>query len=127
MQNWLRITLLALCTATGIGVALAVALNKPAPAPETTTATSRWVLAGSDKSNSTEAPPALAPDSVPVVASYRDPIAQQVGQLEDALQQVEESAQRRDRSMLRAIGAIQDLINEAPRAAALPAEAPSQP
>ena len=67
----------------------------------------------------------------PVVAPYRDPVAQQVGQLERRMQQIEESSQRRERSMLRAIGAIQDrsatLAPTARRRAAATPAASQQP
>src|SRR5262245_41054826 len=90
MQTWLGLTLLALCTAAGIAVALAVALHKPALPPVAGAAgpkvvSSRWVISGPDNSNSTDTIPPPAP--TPVIAPYRDTIAQQVGQLEDTLQQ----------------------------------------
>jgi type IV pilus assembly protein PilQ len=134
MHNWLRITLLALCTGVGIAVALAVALHQPAksvaaraesaahpasgPAPATATPTSTVTAA------------IVPAEPQPIVAPYRDTVARQVGQLEESIQQLEESSHRRDRSMLRAIAAIQDRIDEGPRRPAAddrPAEAEQQP
>src|SRR5438132_10679493 len=106
MHTWLRITLLAICTAMGIAVALAVALNKPSQRAEAVGSRSRLSPSRSGYSlpqstpDSTIArtstpPPAPPPEPVPVVASYRDPVARQVGQLEDSILQLEESSQRR--------------------------------
>jgi type IV pilus assembly protein PilQ len=131
MHTWLRISLLALCTAVGIAVALAVAVNKPAELPADSRPATVQVLANSIPSvspASVPAPPAppksAASEFVPVVAPYRESVARQVNQLEDTLQQIEESSQRRERSMLRAIAAIQDKIEEPPPKA--PVATPAQ-
>ena len=105
MHIWLRITLLSICTAVGIAAALAVALRepppkepvaaKPVPAPEPPPA------------EVNHQPPAA---ESPVVAPYRDPIARQVSQLEQSLEDIQDAADRRQRSMLRAIASIQERI-----------------
>jgi hypothetical protein len=120
--------LLSICAAMGIAVALAVALNKPIPPPK---------KRGSEVASPVTMHPAVvqalppsptpAHEPTPVVAPYRDAVARQVGQLEDSIQELEESSHRRERSMLRAIAAIQDRIDDPPpRAPAAPA-APAAP
>jgi type IV pilus assembly protein PilQ len=110
MQTWVRIALLGTCTAIGVAVALALALHKPA----------QQTIARAQKA--APAPPAVTTavqstpvEPAPVVAPYRDPVARQVGQLEESIQQLEESSHRRERSLLRAIAAIQNQIDETPR------------
>jgi type IV pilus assembly protein PilQ len=135
MHTGLRITLLAVCLATGIAVALAVGLNRPAsPAKRHDGAAkvkheTAMIVAEAPTEGPAAPGNALRPNNgnvpwSPVVAPYRDPVAQQVGQLEDTIQQIQESSQRRDRSMLRAIEAIQDWIDEprpkVPQVAELP-------
>src|SRR2546430_10611060 len=117
MQIWLRITLLAVCTAIGIAVALGVALNKPATAPKAP-ATKR-IVAATLVPTEPLLPAAPSPNifgppfaSAPVVAPYRDPVARQIGQFEETLQELEQSSHRRERSMLRAIAALQDRIDD---------------
>jgi type IV pilus assembly protein PilQ len=118
MQIWLRITLLAVCTAIGIAVALGVALNKPAGSPKSPTSkrtVATAAVAPVDVPMTTAtAPNVSAPPfaSAPVVAPYRDPVARHMGQLEETLQELEESSHRRERSMLRALAAIQDRIDD---------------
>src|SRR6476620_5632638 len=79
MQTWIRVTLLAICTATGIGVALAVALRKPAETPHR-----KAVSIAIRSAEAVQSPPAapippatnaaapplatVNPDSMPVVA-----------------------------------------------------------
>src|SRR4029079_175555 len=115
MQKWLRIMLLAVCTAIGVAVALGVGLNKPTAAPKPAAAKSGTAVPiGIDQ-------PVLPPQAIlgaptvsaaPVIAPYRDSVARQMGQLEETLQVLEESSHRRERSMLRAIAAIQERIDE---------------
>src|SRR4051812_8362463 len=102
MQTWFRITVLAVCTAMGVAVALAVALNKPVRTTQKA-ATQGSVSAVPATSELPVQPSLGTARAAPVVAPYRDMVAQQVGQLEETLQQIQESSQRRDRSMLRAI------------------------
>jgi len=125
MQIWLRITLLAVCTAMGVALALGVALSKPANAPQAAVkriAASAAVLPESPVPAapvaSVAAPPFVA---APVVAPYRDPVARQMGQLEETLQELEESSHRRERSMLRALAAMQDRIDDSATKPAPPA------
>ena len=101
MQTWLRITLLSACCAMGVAVALAVAIHQP-PSSEPTVRSLGVVQ--------NDAVPTVS-TAQPVVAPYRDPIARQVGQIEDSLQQLEESSLRRQRSMLNAIEAIHDRMD----------------
>src|SRR6478672_8958134 len=113
MQIWFRITLLGICTAIGVAVALALALKKPEIAPKSPmikrlVATASVTPEPAAPLNVT-APPFVA---APVVAPYRDPVARQVGQLEETLQELEESSHRRERSMLRALAAMQDRIDD---------------
>ncbi len=138
MHTGLRITLLAVCLATGVAVALAVGLNRPAQPAKQHDATVKVkhetavIVAEAPVANPAPPDNSLRPNHgdapwSPILAPYRDPVAKQVGQLEDTIQQLEESSQRRDRSMLRAIAAIQDRIDEprppAPLVAELPLEA----
>src|SRR5262245_52597378 len=123
MQTWLRITLLGVCAAIGIAVALGVALNKPAVTPRAAGA-KRLVASAAvvpvDPPVSSAAGPNISAPSVaappfaaaPVVAPYRDPVARQMGQLEETLQELEQSSHRRERSMLRALAALQDRIDD---------------
>jgi type IV pilus assembly protein PilQ len=107
MHTWLRITLLAVCTAAGVGVAMAVAIQKPSEPKSTAREAARapdWPAAPFK--------PVVAAPAEPVLAPYRDRVAQQVDQLEDTIQQLEESSHRRQRSMLQAIEAIQDRIEQ---------------
>jgi type IV pilus assembly protein PilQ len=140
MHTWLRITLLAICAATGIAVALAVALNKPVPAQnharaaEQATADEPAVIrlppgTGAPLAASITLAPPESSEPTPALAPYRDPVARQVGQLEDSIQQLEESSHRRERSMLRAIASIQDQMDDTQRkpAAPPPAAAPASP
>jgi type IV pilus assembly protein PilQ len=130
MHTLLRITLLTVGAAIGIAVALAVALQTPPPAdpPAISSSPAEGESRATQAANSdapeaatTAAAPqiALTPSVAltPVVAPYRDPVSRQVGQLEETLQQFEESSHRRERSMLRAIAALQDQIQIAPPAA----------
>src|SRR6478752_6162345 len=115
MQIWLRITLLAVCTAIGIAVALGVALNKPVTVPKSPVSkriVSAALVPAEPPPSAAPAPTIAAPPfaTAPVVAPYRDPVARQVGQLEETLQELEESSHRRERSMLRALAALQDRI-----------------
>src|SRR5262245_46578960 len=126
MHTWLRITLLRICTAVGIAVAMAAALNEPM-VPLVTDSWPGKKLNGQAAQFTARVESKAAAEPVPVVAAYRDPIARQVGNLEESIQQLEESSQRRDRSMLRAIAAIQERIDDTPRAGTLPAEAPQPP
>src|SRR5947208_4187372 len=113
MQMWLRITLLAVCTAIGIAVALGVALNKPVPSPQKLPTVRAGIVAAPLRIEQPVLPPsAPAFSAAPVVAPYRDPVARQMGQLEDTLQELEESSHRRKRSMLRAIPAMQNRIDD---------------
>jgi hypothetical protein len=115
MHTWLRIALLSAGTAIGIAVALAVALNKPDVAGKVK-ATQPAAAAPAVESNAVAAPTPVVAE--PVVAPYRDPIARQVGQLEESIQELEESSHRRERSMLRAIAAMQERTEDAVLAAA---------
>jgi type IV pilus assembly protein PilQ len=118
MHTWLRITLLALCTGIGIAVALAVALHQPAKARATrpdSAASASGAAQASPIATPAVATVAVPTEPQPVVAPYRDTVARQVGQIEESILQLEESSHRRERSMLRAIAAIQDRIEEAPR------------
>lgn len=117
MQTWLRITVLAACTVMGITVALAVALNKPVPSskkpePQPSVAAPAPSPAVSAVAELMPPVPVVTAPAVPILAPYRDLVAQQVGQLEETLQQIQESSQRRDRSMMRAISEIQDRIDD---------------
>src|SRR5262245_51114689 len=113
MQTWVRAMLLTMCTAIGIAVALAVALHKPASPKNVSTQKPTTAAAPPSIANSVQSAAAVEP--APVVAPYRDPVARQVGQLEESIQQLEESSHRRARSLLRAIAAIQNQIDESPR------------
>src|SRR4051794_23467428 len=126
MQTWIRVTLLMLCTATGIGVALAVALRTPGERPRHPKIAAVAQPPQNDGPPRTTAPlpPANvgaqpggtpAAESAPIVAPYRDPVARQVGRLEESLQELEESSHRRERSLMRAIAAIQNQVDDAPR------------
>jgi type IV pilus assembly protein PilQ len=125
MQHWLRATLLAFCAAIGIAVALALALATPPSGDEAANSpqlqpklAARLTSAAEEKPLAENQPPslpALIAPAVPVVAPYRDIVARQVGQLEESLQELEESSHRRERSMLRALAALQDRIDEVPR------------
>lgn len=121
MVSWLRITLLGVCTACGIAVALAVGLNLPPSAPS---ADSPVTVEAGSKSTKTADALAAQSASQPVIAPYRDPISRQVTQLEQSLEDIQESADRRQRSMLRAIAAIQDRI-ESPEPQQLVAAQPA--
>jgi hypothetical protein len=90
MHTWLRITLLAVCTAVGVAVAMAVAIHKPA---EPNVAAEQAVKAPAPPVEPVK--PVIVPPVEPVIAPYRDPIARQVGQLEESIQQLEESSWRR--------------------------------
>src|SRR5205823_3997506 len=50
--------------------------------------------------------------AAPVIAPYRDPVTRQMGQFEETLQELENSSHRRERSMMRAIAAIQNRIDD---------------
>lgn len=102
MQTWLRITLLSACCAIGVTVALAVAMQEPSSS-EPKVRESEVVH---------REPAQNPPAEQPVVAAYRDPIARQVGQIEESLQQLEESSLRRQRSMLNAIEAIHERFDQ---------------
>ena len=112
MQIWLRITLLAVCTAIGIAVALAVALNKPPLPPQKLPIAQRGVAVIPPSNQPVLPPAAPAFAAAPVVAPYCDPVARQMGQFEETLQELENSSHRRERSMLRAIAAIQNRIDD---------------
>jgi type IV pilus assembly protein PilQ len=122
MPTLLRITLLTVCLAIGIAIALAVALQTPPDAPsaaaDSNSSPNTAATAGAIANRPTDA--ANAASLTPLVAPYRDPVARQVGQIEEALQHIEESSQRRERSMLRAIAALQDQIQLAPPPAPQP-------
>src|SRR4051812_4186381 len=114
MPIWLRISVLASCMAIGVAVALALALQSPA-----------------SQSGRQESPPPLAAQqaapttvSTPVIVPYRDPVAQQVNQLGEALQQIEQSSQRREKSLLRAIEAVQDQLDAPPSKTAAEGQSP---
>src|SRR3954468_8073645 len=95
MQSWLRITLLAACGAIGIAVALAIALHPSADAEHTAQNTRAPKVTAVVVAEPQLPPPIAAPPPAPVVAPYRDPIARQVGQLEETMQELEESSHRR--------------------------------
>ncbi len=119
MRIWLRLTLLSVCTALGIAVAMALALRVPAPQS----------LSSRERSSTSTIQPnqperAVDPLPVPVVAAYRDPIARQVSQLEQSLDDIQASADRRERSLMRAIVAIHDRI-ETPSLTAVAAMQPA--
>jgi type IV pilus assembly protein PilQ len=134
MHTWLRVTLLVGCGAIGIAVALALALSQPVPVPGEGEPQRKPKLAARVTvepvapvaSTASPAPAAteVQVNSTPVVAPYRDLVARQVGHLEESLQELEESSHRRERSMLRAIAAIQDRIDDAPRRASITDDPP---
>jgi type IV pilus assembly protein PilQ len=141
MHTRLRITLLAISLAIGAAVAFALAV-RPAPTAGKTPVTAarrfsiKQVPIEAPPPSTPEPPPPIpdsrrpAPELTPVVAPYRDPIARQVGQLEDTIQQLEESSQRRERSMLRAIANLQTQLDTQPAPAAVatpPAPTPAAP
>jgi len=132
MQTWLRISLLAGCAAIGIGAALALALT--ASDPETSPTqhgpagklAARFAVEPPSTADAPATPPTPVAPAQPVVAPYRDLVARQVGHIEESLQELEESSHRRERSMLRAIAAIQDRIDDAPRRASISDDSPAE-
>lgn len=142
MHTLLRTLLLTSSLAVGIAFALVLALR---PAPSAATRKTSIVVAppaalatalpsvAHGQANVSAAPAfatPLSPVSAPVVAPYRDPVAKQVGQLEETLQQLEETSQRRERSMLRAIENLQNQLDTTPApatSAAAIAQAPAPP
>ena len=125
MYTLLRITLLTVCVGAGIAAAMAVALGTPAPLEDSGAKSHvSFHLAGGSESGTARAADTIAQASqtaaeapsapLPVTAPYRDPVARQVGQIEETLQQLEESSHRRERSMLRAIASLQDQIQLQP-------------
>src|SRR6478736_3169935 len=135
MQTWLRVTLLAGCVAIGIAVALALALSHPAPAaaekisrqqPKLAARITAEPVSPSPVPSPAPSPPEAVANPAPVVAPYRDLVARQVGHLEESIQELEESSHRRERSMLRAIAAIQDRIEVAPPRAAATDDSPEE-
>src|SRR5262249_37402339 len=112
MHSWLRITLLTICTAVGIAFALAVALRKPTRLDGAASITSAPPVRASTVDSAPD-PPVAAAMPAPVIAPYRDIVARQVGALEESIQQLEESSYRRERTMLRAIAAIQNRTGDA--------------
>jgi type IV pilus assembly protein PilQ len=125
MQTRLRVMLLAACAALGVAAALALAVATPhSKSLEETAAPASLKLAArvtleQPPPQTMPAPehsqPVPEPIPEPVVAPYRDRVARQVGQIEESLQELEESSHRRERSMLRAIAAIQERIEDTPR------------
>lgn len=121
MQIWLRVTLLTGCVATGIAVALALALSQPVPTAAERDSRLQPKLAARvlvEPVSAVATPSETVANPAPVIAPYRDLVARQVGHLEESIQELEESSHRRERSMLRAIAAIQDRIEDTPRRAA---------
>jgi len=146
MLTVVRVALLGVALAMGIATALALALQKPAgsPALENRVADhgSPGTTADRPVPDASRTEAKAAPQASPVaegrvettvpefpvaprIATYRDPIARQVDELEATLQQIEASSQRRERSMLHAIAALQDQMET--RAAPPPAPAGEAP
>jgi type IV pilus assembly protein PilQ len=117
MPDLLRITLLTVSLAVGIAVALAIALAQPPM----------------EQAPQQQEPPPVGerrvppPPIEPALAPYREPIARQMGRLEEAILQIEEASHRRERSLLRAISAVQEQLDERPSAEAPPPPMPVPP
>jgi len=117
MSKLLRFTLIAVSVALGVAVALGLALRKPAltaKAKPNATATSAPAAAPLPLA-------APAPPAAPVVAPYRDPVAAQISQIKEQIQEsifeIEQSSQRRQASMMRAFTSLQGQLAEAQEAA----------
>jgi type IV pilus assembly protein PilQ len=132
MPTLLRIALIAVSLALGIAAALGLALREPAaeakavkvkPAPPQTPVIEAPKIV----------PPPVAAPASPVIAPYRDPVAAQIGALQETVFDIEQSSQRRQNSMMRAFTALQSQLAEAqqpalpPPAATAPPEATGQP
>ena len=91
MQTLLRISLLCLFAAGGITVAIALAVSKPPPAKAPLPTTPVHAAA----------PAAALP--VPVVAPYRDPVANQISALDETIDRAREASTEQSHSLLRAI------------------------
>ena len=133
MHTFLRSSLIAVSLAIGIAVALAVALRQPPrSAPKAAVPPPSGIAPLAPRSGQA-APTAVSGDNplrnpvaepAPVEAPYRDPIARQVGRLEETIQDMEEASQRRERSLLRAISTIQNQIEVPVLPASQPTSAP---
>ncbi|HZN35087.1 MAG TPA: secretin and TonB N-terminal domain-containing protein [Pirellulaceae bacterium] len=119
MPTLLRITLIAVSLALGIAVALGLALREPARP------VARQARAAAPAA--AEAPPvAPAATPAPVSAPYRDPVAARINELHESMLEIEQSSQRRQASVMRAVSLLQDQLAEAQQAPppAAPAAAP---
>src|SRR5262245_55712500 len=100
MPSLFRNSLVAVSLALGIAIALAVALRKPQsvnarPEPSTAKSAQQELPAGGTHANGGEkALPRASGEPAPVEAPYRDPIARQVGRLEETIQEMEEASHR---------------------------------
>jgi type IV pilus assembly protein PilQ len=119
MQLWLRMTLLAGGVAVGIAAALAVALKTPQAAAGNKRFPQAVALAqavepspqgnalAADGQTGSPAVRSDTPAPALTVAPYRDPVTQQIGQLEESIELLQQSSQRRERSVLQAIETLQ--------------------
>ena len=123
MHILLRSSLIAVSLAVGIAVALAVALRKPPQEGSKPAAPTTSIHPISPAGSSENRPQQAAPEAAPVEAPYRDPIARQVGRLEETLLDMEEASHRRERSLMRAISTLQSQIEAPAQPAAQPAPA----
>src|SRR5688500_14080588 len=113
MQTLLRISLLCLFAAGGITVAIALAVNKPPPAKEPLSA--QPVLSAASPVTQT----------VPVVAPYRDPVANQISQLDETIDRARESSTHQSQSLLQAITNLAHQIGQAHVQAEEPPQQPA--
>jgi type IV pilus assembly protein PilQ len=93
MNTLLRITLLATFCACGIATAVALALNKPPPKPSVVK-------------------PATAVTQPPVVAEYRDPVANQISQLGAAISRTREMVQETGEELERKIADVAGQVTQ---------------
>ncbi|MCI0358693.1 MAG: secretin and TonB N-terminal domain-containing protein [Planctomycetaceae bacterium] len=107
MNTYLRITLLATFCACGIATAVALALNKPPGKP------AKELL----QSASAAAAPAT---QQPVVAEYRDPVAQQFSQLDEVLTKTRELVEQTGQDLERKIADVASQVHQQPPLAAVP-------
>jgi type IV pilus assembly protein PilQ len=99
MHTILRTALLATFAACGIATAVALALHKAPPVPK------------QDQESTAEAPkPAIAP--APVLAEYRDPVANQILQLDAVISKTRELVQQTGETLERKVANVAEQLGQ---------------
>ena len=122
MNTLLRTTLLAVFAACGVATAIALALQEPPPKKPT---------APRRDAAQAPVPAAVAPATPrPVVAEYRDPVANQISLLDAAISKTRELVQETGQQLEQKIADVADKVAEQPLPPPPPApaaDAPAQP